>query len=157
METKPFDQIIADFRSTFQAVQEEEKQRASIKATDEFQSLQDQIDELTKQQDALLAVVPDSKEEYEADKAELIAYMTENNLTQAEEFTAKTRAKRSVDVYATLQALDGDIDSLMLVTSVTQTALTKFMKENKEYAGRLKHCIKEEGFSIVDILPPQES
>jgi len=146
-------QILQDLRSTALAVQEETKQRALIEQSDAYLALQAQIDSLLDAQKALSAHIPDSREEYEMDKKEVIAYLTENNLTEVDGFVVKTRAKNSVDTYAVLQAMDGDIDNLMLVANVTQAALTKFMKDNEGYR-HLKSCIKEDGYTITDIILP---
>lgn len=144
---KPFD----DLRSTAQAFQEENRQRSVIEHSDDYVSLQAQIDELLQKQQQLFAGIPDSREEYEMDKQEVIRYLTDNNLTDVEGFEVKTRKKNSVDTYAVLQALDGNLDNLMLVATVSQTALAKFAKENKGYS-HLKNCIREEGYTITEIV-----
>jgi len=144
--------ILADYRATLAVTQEEEKQRQELMESEDYQLNQRLIDSLQKEQEEMLSKVPDSTEEYEADKQELIDYMQENNETKCEEFTAKGRKKRHVDVYATLQALQGDIDALMIVSSVKIGDLEKFRKENKVYSKELRQCIVEDGFVITDIL-----
>lgn len=150
---RTFEEILGDFTTTYRFVQEQEKQRVEIMASEPYQYAQKQIDAFLEGQKNMLASVPDLREELAMDKAELIKYMEENALTEAGEFKAKTRVKRSVDTYAVLQAMGGDIDSLMLVTSVKQKDLETFIKANPEYKKDLRTCIKDEGFTITDLLP----
>lgn len=147
-----FDSALADFRSTFTAVQEEDKQRAEIMGSEDYAEFQRVIDGLLEDQKAMLAQVPDSREEHELDKKELIDLMIENNLTQAGEFVAKTRAKRTVDTYEVLKAVHGDIDTLMLLCSVKQKDLETFIKDNPDYKRDLRQCIRDEGFTISDLV-----
>ena len=46
--------------------------------------------------DAMLEGIPDSSEEHALDKAELIAYMTQNGVRQVEEFKANPEYKRDL-------------------------------------------------------------
>lgn len=108
---------------------------------------------LQAQMDALLAGVPDTREEYEADRDAVLKAVNAEGLTDVPGFVLKTRTKRSVDVYGVLQAMDGDIDNLMVVASVTQKSLETFIKDNPTYKRDLRSCIREEGMSVVDIMP----
>jgi hypothetical protein len=144
--------IVEDFRQTLAAVQSETAQRESISQTEEYQALQRIIENVQQEQQAMLSSVPDSREEHDMDKQELIRYMLENKLTQVEEFKAKTRAKRSVDTMAVLRALEGDMDSLMLVSSIKQKDLETFIRDNPLYRKDLRACIVDEGYTITDIV-----
>lgn len=146
------EEILADLRKTSAVIQEEARQRAEVQQSEEFTSLQEQIDALAEQQQKLLASVPDSSEEYDADKQELIAYMQENGVRECAEFKAKGRTIRSVDTKAVLEAMQGDIDNLMLVSSVKLKDLEDFAKANPEYTRDLRSCIIEEGFKISDVV-----
>ena len=150
--TRTLEEILADYRSTFTATQEEERQREELRNSEEYLAFQRVIEGAQKEQQEMLAKVPDCREEMEADKQELIAYMQQNDIKQAAEFKAKTRVKRSVDTSAVLRAMEGDIDNLMLVTSIKQKDLEEFIKSNPEYKRDLRSCIIEEGYTITDIV-----
>jgi hypothetical protein len=143
---------IQDYRQTLAEVQEQARKREEVMQSEAYQSLQQQIEALQESQAQLLSHIPDSREENEMDKEELIKYMMDNNLTQAEEFKAKTRAKRSVDTMAVLRAMEGDIDNLMLVSSIKQKDLETFIKDNPSYKRDLRSCIIDEGYTITDIV-----
>ena len=147
--------MFEDLKATADAIKQEAEQRAQVQNSQGYLSLQSQIDNLLEAQKQMLAHIPDSTEEYEMDKAQVLEYLKENNLTEVDGFIVKTRKKNSVDTYKVLQVMGGDIDNLMLVATVTQTALTKFMKDNPGYK-ELKSCIIEEGITVTDIelLPP---
>jgi len=147
-------EILEDFRQTFNAVKAEEETREQIRTSDEFQAYHESIDSLMAEQDKLLSLVPDTSEEYGLDKAELIAYMQENNETQLEEFKAKGRKQNTVDTYSLLRLLEGDIDALMVIVSVKQKDLIEFIKANDRKD--LKKCVIEEGFKITDIFQIEE-
>ncbi len=149
---KTLDSIVSDFRSTYEAVEQETAMREQLISSQAYQSIQAEIDALQAKQNELLAAIPDSREEHAMDEKELIAYMQENKITEAGEFKAKTRAKRSVDTYAVLQAMHGDIDALMLVSSVKQKDLEDFIKANPTYRKDLRSCIRDEGFTITSIV-----
>lgn len=141
---------IEDLRKTAQAIKEEAAQRAEIMASTQYQDLQSSIEQLQSIQQEMLATVPDSTEEYEADKQAVIEQMLKDGTQELEGFTVKIRKKNKVNTYRVLQELEGDIDNLMLIASVSQSALTKFIKENKQYKD-LKYCIEPDGFTITDI------
>lgn len=144
-------ELLNDFIETAKAVKEEEAARVAIETSDDYMSLQSEIEQLQEQQKQLTAHLPDTREEYELDKKALIAHMIENNITDLEGCVVKIRNKKRVNTYEVLRSLDGDIDNLMLVASVTQAALTKFMKENDGFK-HLKACIEDDGFTIADVL-----
>ena len=144
-------ELLNDFIQTAQAVKEEEAARVAVETSDEYLVLQTQIEELQEKQKQLTAHLPDTREEYELDKKALIAYMIDNNITDLEGCVVKVRNKKKVNTYEVLRSLDGDIDNLMLVASVTQAALTKFMKENDGFK-HLKNCIEDDGYTISDII-----
>ena len=146
-------EILGDYRSTLACVKEENATRERIKASPEYVALQETME-------GLLEGVHDSSDEHQADKAELITYMQDNDLRNVEEFEARGRRIRSVDTYAVLRAMEGDMDNLMLVASIKFKDLDKFCKENPEYKGNLRSCIIEEGYKIIDIVlstPPEKS
>lgn len=142
---------LQDLQKTAQAVKQEYEQRALILKSPEFLELEKKQNEIEQQIEDMLSVVPDSREEYEADKKTIIKEMLENGQTELEGFTVKIRNKKKVNTYKVLKAMDGDIDNLMLVSSVTQAALTKFIKDNDGYK-HLKQCIEDDGYTITDIL-----
>lgn len=109
--------------------------------------------DLQAQMDAMLAGITDTREEYEADREAVLKEVNAQKITDLPGFVLKTRAKRSVDTYAVLQAMEGDIDNLMVVANVTQKNLESFIKDNPSYKRDLRQCIKDEGVSVVDILP----
>jgi len=149
---RTIEQILTDYRGTLEAVTQEAKSREKIMETEAYKFLEAQLEQIQESQNALLIHIPDSREESSMDEKELIAYMQENNIFEAGEFRAKTRAKRSVDTYAVLQAMDGDIDNLMLVSSVKQKDLEEFIKANPGYKKDLRFCIKDEGFTITSLV-----
>lgn len=151
MTTNQPTSAISDLKKTSLAIMQEQRQRDEIMNSTEYKTRQYEIERLQSLQEDMLAQVPDSTEEYEADKKEVIAYMLENNIRGLPGFDVKIRKKNSVDTYAVLQAMQGDIDNLMLVASVTQTSLAKFIKDNPGYKRDLRSCIREDGYTITDI------
>ena len=144
-------EILGDYRKTLEAVECERMIREGIKETPEYKGLERQLE-------SMFAGIKDTSEEHQADKEELVAYMQNNDLRSVEEFEAKGRRIRSVDTYAVLRAMEGDMDNLMLVASIKFKDLDKFCKENPEYKGNLRSCIVEEGYKITDIVlstPPE--
>lgn len=150
---RTIDQILGDYRATLSALREEERLRNDVIQSDEYIDLQTKIDRLQAQQEALMAGIPDSSEEHALDKAELLQYMQEHKCDHVGEFRAKTRVKRRVDVWGVFNALGGDLDNLVLLASITQTALEKWIKDNPEDKRGLRKCIIEDGVQYVDILP----
>lgn len=145
------EEILSDYRQTSKHIQEEILQRAKIMQSEEYVSLQRQIDASLAFQNDMLKTIPDSSEEYAMDKQELIKYMQEHQIHSAGEFRARTRIKRIVDTRKVLEAMQGDIDNMMLVASVRIKDLEEFARANPEYGKDLRSCIVEEGFTIVDI------
>lgn len=137
---------LADLRTSFHAVKHEQAERQKIIDSPEYQALQAKME-------AMLAHVPNSAEEYQADLKAVLDRMNAEGITHAEGFAVKTRATRSVDVPGVLRAMGGDLDSLMLVTNVTQKSLEKFIKDNPGYKADLRACIKDEGVKVVDVVP----
>lgn len=135
------------------ALKLEERRRCEVMQSDEYIDLQTKIERLQAQQDALLADIPDSREEHAMDKAELLKWMQDSGREQIGEFKAKTRVKRRVDVNGVLHALGGDLDALMLVASVSQKALEEWIKDHPEDKRGLRKCIVTEGVQYVDIVP----
>ncbi len=135
-----------DLRSSYAAVKAEEEARRKVMESKLYQALQYEMD-------VLLQHIPNSREEYEMDKAEVLKEMNAQGLLHMEGFQTKTRVKKAVDTYAVLQSLDGDIDSLMLVATVSQKALETFIADNPETKRELRSCIKEVGESVTDIVP----
>jgi len=86
---RPIESILADYRATSVAVQEEQARRKAVMESSEYQALQVFMD-------AMLEGIPDSSEEHALDKAELIAYMTQNGVRQVEEFKANPEYKRDL-------------------------------------------------------------
>jgi len=149
----PLDRALADFRATFQAVQQEAKARAEIEASEEYQNLQWIIERTQAEQAEMLAKIPDSREEHSMDRTELLALMAKENVYKLPGFKVKTRVVREVDTLATLHALGGDLDAMMLVSSIKIGALEAFIKDNQELRRDLKKCIIEKGVTITDIVP----
>lgn len=140
------EQHLADLRITYSAVKREDDERKRIMESPEYLALQDQMT-------AMLAGVSDSRQEYEMDREAVLKAMNAEKITDIPGWVVKTRAKRSVDTVAVLRAMDGDIDNLMLVASVTQKSLETFIKDNPTYKSDLRSCIRDEGVSVVDIMP----
>lgn len=145
--------LLTDYRQSLADVHREQAEREAIMQSEEYRECQEQIEALQALQEDMLSSVPDTSEEHAMDKEALIQFMYENKLTQAEEFKAKTRAVRSVDVRGVLEAMQGDIDNLMLVASVKQKDIETFWKANPEFKKPLKACIREEGYRITDLIP----
>lgn len=144
--------MFEDLKATAEAIKQEAEQRAQVMNSPEYISLQEQIDKLLEAQKTMLAHIPDSTEEYEMDKAEVLEYLKANNLTEVEGFIVKTQKKNYVDVSMVLREMGGDMDNFKLVASITQKSLNQFIKDNKEFK-HLKHCIIEEGETVTDIIP----
>jgi len=145
--------LLKDYTESLSAVKEERKLRDDLIATPEYESLNEEIKLIKEKQDKLIATIPDSSEEHELDKRELFAYMVENNITEIEGYEVRTRDKNEVDVLGVLRAFEGDLDNLMLVTSIKQKDIKEFWKSNPEYKKSLKPCIRKVGFSISDVIP----
>ncbi len=143
--------ILNDFRFSSAAIAKEAPRRAEITNSPEYMKLQMFIDNAKAEQEKMLSIVPDSREEYEMDKKELMDYMQEHQEFTVGEFKAKTRVTRAVNVYKTLQGLGGDIDALMLVSSIKIGELEEFIKNNPEYRKDLKGCIVEKAVTVTDI------
>lgn len=146
-------EILADYRKTREDFLKEQEMRAGLMKTAKYIEIEEQIRMLQEGLAKSLEGVPDSREEYEMDTKELKDFMEANGLTEAGEFKAKTRAKRSVDTNAVLHAVGGDIDTLMILCSVKQKDLETFIKDNPTYKKDLRSCIVDEGFTITEILP----
>lgn len=140
------EQHLADLRQSYAAVKQEEEQRKTIMESPAYLALQEQME-------AMLRSVPDTREEYEMDRDAVLKAVNAEGLTDIPGFVLKTRVKRSVDIRSVLEAMQGDIDNLILVASVTQKSLETFAKDNPEYKRDLRTCIREEGISVVDIIP----
>ncbi len=145
-------EILNDYRKSSAAVQAEEQQRATIMASDAFQAQMSALQLAKETMAAMLTGISDSVEELEADKKELQEFMQKNQIYKADEFTAKTRAIRTVDTRKVLEAMQGDIDNLMLVSSVKIKDLEEFCRSNPEYKKDLKSCIVDTGYVVTDIL-----
>jgi hypothetical protein len=139
-------QHLSDLRTTYAAVQRETQERQKIMESPEYLALQAQMD-------SLLAGVSDTRDEYEADRDAVLKIVNAEGLTDVPGFVLKTRTKRSVDVYGVLRAMEGDIDNLIIVASVTQKNLETFIKDNPQYKRDLRSCIREEGISVTDVMP----
>ena len=137
---------LADLRVSYAAVKAEDEQRKAITESPEYLALQAQLEAMTSH-------IPNTREEYEMDKAAILKEMNAQGLLSVEGFATKTRVSKKVDTYSVLQAMDGDIDNLMLVTSITQKSLETFIKDNPSYKRDLKSCIKETGETVTDIIP----
>lgn len=144
--------LFEDLKATAEAIKQEAEQRAQVMNSPEYISLQEQIDKLLEAQKTMLAHIPDSTEEYEMDKAEVLEYLKANNLTEVEGFIVKTQKKNYVDVSLVLEGMGGDMDNFRLVASITQKSLNQFIKDNQEFK-HLKSCIIEEGETVTDIIP----
>jgi hypothetical protein len=149
--------LLQEYLTFRSEVQSEEKRREAIKQTDEYAALQRIIESAQAEQAALLAPVPESSEEFQLHKQALFAEIEREGMTDIPGFTMKTRKKRSVDVRSVLEAMQGDIDNLMVVSSVKMKDLEEFAKANPEYKRDLRKCIVEEGFSVVDLVPDSPS
>lgn len=150
--SRSLDEILADYRGTYADIQRQKEEREAIKKGDAYQALEKQRQEIEAQQKALLDTVPDSSGEFNMDREELIKYMTENGVTRAGEFVAKTRSKSRVDTRRVLEAVGGDIDAMMLLVNVSQKAIDDFSKANPEYKHDLKQCIVDDGFAVTDVI-----
>ncbi|MDB5344215.1 MAG: hypothetical protein JWP89_2592 [Schlesneria sp.] len=140
------EQHLADLRVSYAAIKREDEQRKQITESAAYLALQEQMT-------AMIAGVSDSREEYEMDRDAVLKAVNAEKITDVPGFVLKTRAKRSVDTNAVLHAMDGDIDNLMIVATVTQKSLETFIKDNPTYKRDLRSCIRDEGISVVDIMP----
>lgn len=140
------EQHLADLRISYAAIKREDDERKRIKESPEYLALEQQME-------AMFAGISDTREEYEMDREAVLKAVNAEKITDIPGWVVKTRAKRSVDTIAVLRAMDGDIDNLMLVASVTQKSLETFIKDNPTYKSDLRSCIRDEGISVVDIMP----
>jgi hypothetical protein len=140
------EQHLADLRTTYAAIKREEDERKRIKLSPEYLALEQQME-------AMFAGISDTQEEYDMDREAVLKALNAERITDVPGWVVKTRAKRSVDTHAVLRAMDGDIDNLMIVASVTQKNLETFIKDNPTYKRDLRSCIRDEGISVVDIMP----
>lgn len=145
-------EILADYRATLAAVSKEAAQRKAVEETEEYQAFEKQIADIKEQQNKLFAGISDSREEHAMDKQELINYMEESKEFRVGEFRAKTRVEREVNTRMVLEAMQGDIDSLMLVTKIPIKNIEDFAKANPEYKRDLKKCIEEKGYKVTDVV-----
>jgi len=149
------DKLLSDYRQTLQAIKAEKQLREGIIYGDRYQKLQTELEGIQEEQLKMLHEIPDTSEEHDLDKKALFDHMSENSIDTLEGCEVKTRVKREVDVLGVLHALEGDIDSLMIVVSVKQKDLQTFSKANTTYKKALKACVKDVGFSIIDIIPTE--
>jgi hypothetical protein len=134
------------YRETYECAKSAEAERARVMETPEYLDLQAKLAALT-------ASIPNWAEELNAQREDILSLMNAEGIQKAEGFVVKTRTSRSVDVRAVLEAVGGDIDALMLITSVKQKDLEEFAKANPDYKRDLRKCIREEGVKVVDVIP----
>lgn len=126
-------------------------------SSDAYRALQEQIDSLILAQDSLLSSVPDTREELAMDKEELIRLMNAENRTHLDGLDVKTRTRKEVNVRRVLEAMEGDLDNLMIVANVTQKSLETFWRDNPQYKRELRQCIEEKDTVVTDISLPDST
>lgn len=146
------EKLLSDYRATLANVRAEQKEREEVEALPAFALLQAEIDLLKTKQEALLDSIPDSSEEHTMDKAELIKYLNDNNITILDGFSVKLRTSKSVNTNKVLHALDGDLDQFFLIANITQKALTEYGKLHSELKKPFKACIEIDSTSVTDLL-----
>lgn len=144
MSTLP--ELLTVYRETYERAEMANLERAKIMASDEYQALQKQLAAMT-------ASVPDWAGTLAVQRKDIFTLMNAEGLTQADGFAVKMRTSRSVDVRAVLEAMGGDLDNLMLIASIKQKDLAKFVKDNPSYKHDLRSCIREERTKVVDVIP----
>lgn len=154
---KELERILTDYQKTFAVLQQEERQRSQLIASDEYQELQEQIAALQEAQKSILSRVPDSSEEHEADKKELLDYLNTNRITELPGFELKTRTTKNVNTTTVLNALGGDLDQFFTIANVTQKALGDYAKLHPDLKKPFKSAIEIESVGVTDVIPFQPS
>lgn len=152
---RTIDDILYDYRKTSAAVQAEEEQRQEIMHSPEYLMLEVEKKKIEAKQEMLLAGIPDSREEFAMDKAELLRWMQDSGREQIGEFKAVPRNNKRVDTKMLMDACDGDLDMFNTIVACTQTAVNKFCAgiSDNVLKKRLKACIVPDGVTFVDIVP----
>jgi len=148
--------LLTDYRQSLADVHREQAEREAIMQSEEYRECQEQIEALQALQEDMLSSVSDTSEEHAMDKEALIQWMQENKRYAVPGLKAKTRRVREVDTYKALQALDGDIDALMVISSIKIGALDQYAKDNPEYRKYLMPCVIEKDMLITDLIPDNE-
>ena len=144
--------LTTELRKLTDDLEKETIERAAIKSSQEYLDTQNQIEELTAKQGAMLTHVCDSLEAYEDVKDELIEEFNKQNLEEYGGVKANFRKSNKVNCYKVLQTLDGDLDAFNSLASIPQKALKDFAKieGNKAIKKDLYSCIEETGKKITD-------
>jgi len=129
----------------------EDVERVRIKYGPEFIALNQHIEELTNQQAALLALVPDSRPAYDSLKQEAIDMMRREDVYAVGSVSAKFKEKKEVNRDRLLRALDGDLDAYIAMSNVTQVALKEHAKGNAKES-ELLDCVEVVSRDIVDLV-----
>lgn len=148
--------LLSDFKATFEQTRREKLQRQDVTESEEWQKLQTQIDELLKKQDELLLNVPDSSEEHEMDRKELIKYLNENRVFEVSGFDLKKRTTKNVNTNKVLTALGGDMDEFFLLANVTQKALKDYGDTHPELKKLFKGCIEIDSETVTEVFPLED-
>lgn len=129
----------------------ESQQRLAIKMTNEYIDIDRRISQLQDLQAAMLAEVPDSSEEYEKAKADMIAFLTSSSLSHFQNVAAKYREKKEVNKKRVLDALEGDLDRFYELAHITQVRLKEAAKDDPILKNDLLDCIEVVEKEIVDL------
>lgn len=137
---------------------QEQSERMKIEEKPEFQflnteqeKLREKTEELEEKKKEMLAEAPDSTEEYNAIKLQMIEHMLAEGLDNVGNIEAKYSRKNLVNTRTVMDVLQGDMDNFFLLASIKQTDLKKFEKENPEYKYQFKDCVEEISKELTDI------
>ncbi len=145
------DSLIDNLKEVSKSVRDMQKFRATIEAGEEYQKLLSEKEEI---EDKMNSMLPDMSlflQEEEKRKNELKKYMLKNRIYSNDRLAVKSRRSKEVKCYDVLGALGGDIDTFMLMASITQKKLKEFYTDNPVYKDQLKHCIVEGEPVITDV------
>ncbi len=129
----------------------EDAARAHAKYEPDYLALAEQIDALMKQQDAMLAGLPDSRSAYDSLRKEVIERMNTEKVYALENVSAKWKERNEVNTSKVLQVIGGDMDIYISLSSITQLKLKDFAKVTPELKKPLLECIETVSREIVDL------
>ena len=129
----------------------ETAERAKVMSSDEYTAIGEQIVELMRKQDALLAPLPDSRLEYDELRKQVIEEMNKEGIFAVGNVAAKWKEKSEVNKERVMTTIGGDIDQYFTLSHVTQVKLKEFAKENPELKKELLNCIEVVSREVIDL------
>lgn len=132
------------------AANAESQARLAVTKSPQYLKLDEQIQEMIRQRDAMLDGITDSTTALQQAKAEMMLAMREQGLTAYENVTAKFKEKREVNRRRLMEVIDGDMDLYFTLSNVTQVAVKDFARSSDKKKDLLD-CIEVVGREIVDV------